>query len=449
MDPKDLGRYKKLDKLGEGTYGLVYRAMDLMDNNKVVAIKKIKLLDQDEGGIPATTLREISLLKRLRHPNIVELDGVLYDQGDLFLVFEFMSCDLRGFLDDLPPKKYLDTKLLKKFSYLLTEGIRYCHAQRILHRDLKPQNILIGDDFGLKIADFGLGREHGLPIGSLTHEVVTLWYRPPEIMFGKKAYSGSADVWGIGCIIAEMATKKALFQGDSEIDQLFQIYHVRGTPNKEVWPDIEEMPDWKPIGPRWKKQDLGSVLDDRVDADGIDLLEQTFIWSPKHRISAKKMLVHKWFDEVRDEMIAIFGNKYPHCGSEEFQKAKLRKCRDDEKEQKGDIETDDSEDVDEQNLKIYLDDKRKGKRSLIDGAQAVMETPPPLQREYEEKMESTEDVVGPQSRSPRVDGDDGHDDDEEEDEDITRNAEDIAQWDAREPDRYHNRYSEPMDEDDD
>merc|ERR1719283_609925 len=295
-----------------------------MENNKVVAIKKIKLLDQDEGGIPATTLREISLLKRLRHPNIVELDGVMYDQGDLFLVFEFMSCDLRGFLDDLPPKKYLDTKLLKKFSYLLTEGIRFCHARRILHRDLKPQNILISDDHQVKIADFGLGREHGLPICELTHEVVTLWYRPPEILLGKKRYSGSCDVWGIGCILSEMATKSPLFVGDSEIDQLFQIYRVMGTPNPKTWPGIEDLPEYKSVGPKWKKKDLGQNLNGKLDATGCDLLEQSLILAPHLRITAKRMLLHEWFDEIREEMIAQFGNVFPHCGSREFQVRRIK-----------------------------------------------------------------------------------------------------------------------------
>lgn len=152
---EDMDRYKKLDKLGEGTYGTVYRATDLK-TNKTVAIKKIKLLDQNEEGIPPTTLREISLLKALKHPNIVEMSAVLYDEGDIFLIFEFMTFDLRNFLDDLGDKE-LEMKVIKRFTYALTEGIRFCHSHRILHRDLKPQNLLVSDDLTLKIADFGLG----------------------------------------------------------------------------------------------------------------------------------------------------------------------------------------------------------------------------------------------------------------------------------------------------
>jgi len=312
-----LERYKRLEKLGEGTYGLVYKARDLVDN-QIVAIKKIKL-DNNEEGIPATTMREISLLSHLKHPNIVEMSGCLCVDGELYLVFEYMTCDLKGFLDNLEPNRFIDKRLLKKFTYYLTEGIRHCHARRILHRDLKPQNILISDDHQVKIADFGLGREHGLPIVELTHEVVTLWYRPPEILLGKKRYSGSCDVWGIGCILSEMATKSPLFVGDSEIDQLFQIYRVMGTPNPKTWPGIDELPEWKAVGPKWKKKDLEQNLNGKLDATGCSLLESSLILPPHKRVTAKRMLLHEWFDDIREEMIAQFGNVFPHCGSREYQ----------------------------------------------------------------------------------------------------------------------------------
>lgn len=336
-----MSRYKKLEKLGEGTYGLVYKAEDL-HTGKYVAIKKIKL-DNNEEGIPATTMREISLLTHLKHPNIVQMDGCLYVNGELMLVFEYMSCDLKGYLDSLPPNRYLEESRLKKFSYFLIESIRFCHARRILHRDLKPQNILISQDKQLKIADFGLGREHGLPIGELTHEVVTLWYRPPEILLGKKKYSGACDVWGIGCIIAEMATKIPLFPGDSEIDQLFQIYRIMGTPNETTWPGVKELPDYKPVGPKWKKKDLMKELNDKLDKDGVDLLEKSLIYAPNKRITAKQMLNHPWFDDIRAEMIEQFGNVWPHCGNKDYQlmmfnKEKERKLKQKQEQKQRDKE---------------------------------------------------------------------------------------------------------------
>ena len=168
--------------------------------------------------------------------------------------------------------------------------------------------------------------------------MVTLWYRPPEILLGKKRYSGSADVWGIGCIMAEIATKMPLFTGDSEIDQLFQIYRVMGTPNPKTWPGIEELPDYKPMGPKWRKKDLAKHLQHRLDVDGVDLLESTLIYAPNRRITAKQMLLHQWFDEIREEMKALFGGGFPHCGSPEYQRQRIRnsnnlsKTEDDSKE---------------------------------------------------------------------------------------------------------------------
>jgi len=315
-----LEQFQRMDKLGEGTYGLVYRARDLK-HNKIVAIKKIKIQTGGEEGIPATTIREVSLLQHLRHPNIVEMSGVVYNAGDLYLVFEFCKQDLRGYLSNLPKGTFLSTKMVKKFAYFLTEGIHFCHMRRILHRDLKPQNILISHKGELKIADFGLGREHGLPIDTLTHEVVTLWYRPPEILLGKKVYSGSADIWGIGCILAEIATKLPAFTGTSEIDQLFQIYRTLGTPNSKTWPGVADLPGWdtRCMGPNWKKKNLYEHFDRRLDADGVDLLERALTYCPITRFDAKQMLLHRFFDEIREEMKLRFGNVFPHCGSSDYQ----------------------------------------------------------------------------------------------------------------------------------
>jgi len=291
-------------KLGEGAYGVVYQAKDLK-RGLTVAIKTTRIQKGEEGGgIPSSTLREVAILKYLDHPNIVKLHDVIFLQRELYLVFEFVEFDLSKFLNSLPPKQNMGATLLKKFAYSLTEGIRFCHSRRILHRDLKPANILISRGLELKIADFGLGREHRLPIQELTHEVVTLWYRPPDILLGTKRYSGSVDVWGIGCILAEMATKLPLFTGNSEIDQLFQIYQVLGTPNLKTWPGIKELPFYSKMGPQWKPKNLANFLNEsghHLDADGMDLLEKTLRLDPKKRISAKRMLEHRWFDGVRDE----------------------------------------------------------------------------------------------------------------------------------------------------
>jgi len=298
---KAMKEYRKMAKLGEGTYGVVYEA-EHVPSKTTVALKKIKI-DANEEGIPATTLREISLLKELQHPCIIPLLRSIYEHGELYLVFEYMTCDLKQYLDkSLKEKEYLTLIKLKQLSYYLIEGVRYCHAHRILHRDLKPQNILIDIKNNIiKIGDFGLGREHGLPITKLTHEVVTLWYRPPEILLDQEKYSGACDIWGVACIIAEMATKRPLFPGDSEIDQLFQIFQILGTPDDQVWPGVSKLTGFQSNFPKWKGKGLSSILNDKIDNLGIELVSLMLIYPSNQRITAKAALKHAWFDQVRCE----------------------------------------------------------------------------------------------------------------------------------------------------
>jgi cyclin-dependent kinase len=140
-----------------------------------------------------------------------------------------------------------------------------------MHRDLKPQNLLVTKDGMIKLADFGLARAFSLPVKTYTHEVVTLWYRAPEVLLGQKQYSTPLDQWSVGCIMAEMAQKKPLFAGDSEIDQIFNIFKVMGTPNESLWPEAQKLEYFKPTFPKWK----GIALEDHtkmIDATGIDLL---------------------------------------------------------------------------------------------------------------------------------------------------------------------------------
>lgn len=163
-------------------------------------------------------------MKGLKHPNIVELKEVIYSEDKLYLIFEYCDYDLKKYMRQvggpLPPQE------VKSFTYQILQATAYCHAHRVMHRDLKPQNLLIDKSGNIKLADFGLARAFGLPVKTYTHEVVTLWYRAPEILLGQKQYSTPVDIWSIGCIFAEMAQRKALFAGDSEIDQIFKIFQV-------------------------------------------------------------------------------------------------------------------------------------------------------------------------------------------------------------------------------
>ena len=176
----------------------MYKAKDRM-TGEIVALKKIRLEAEDEG-IPGTALREIALLKELQHGNVVRLYDVVHTDRKLTLVFEFLDLDLKKYLDQC--EGGLEISVLRSFLYQLVRGIAYCHHCKVLHRDLKPQNLLINREGELKLADFGLARAFGLPVRNYTHEVVTLWYRAPDVLMGNRRYSTAVDIWSIGCIFS-------------------------------------------------------------------------------------------------------------------------------------------------------------------------------------------------------------------------------------------------------
>jgi serine/threonine protein kinase len=184
------------------------------------------------------------------------------------------------------------------------------------------QNLLIDSHGNLKIADFGLARAVCIPIRAYTHEVVTLWYRAPEILLGAKRYSLGVDVWSVGCILAELACKRALWPGDSEIDMLMRIFRILGTPNDTVWPGITSMQNFSLMFPKWPARGARAAVrkekGDSLDDDGHDVLAKLFRYDPSQRMSAKASLRHPWFDEVRDDprfASALAAAQGPHHGS--------------------------------------------------------------------------------------------------------------------------------------
>ncbi|KAF9179719.1 Cyclin-dependent kinase 2 [Haplosporangium sp. Z 767] len=277
-----VGDYKGLEKIGEGTYGVVYKASH-KDTGRTVALKKIRLENADEG-VPSTAIREISLLKELQHDNIVELIDVVHEDVKLFLVFEFLDVDLKKYMDNHYKNtgKPLPLDQVKIYLYQLLQGVEFCHMRRILHRDLKPQNLLIDENKNLKLADFGLARAFGIPLRTYTHEVITLWYRAPEILMGSRHYSTAVDMWSVGCIFAEMITRRPLFPG---------------TPNETVWPGIIHLKDYKPSFPQWPQQPLNKTIPG-LDANGLDLLSQLIEYDPAQRISAKRGRECEWGVEM-------------------------------------------------------------------------------------------------------------------------------------------------------
>ncbi|KAJ6871689.1 cell division control protein 2 [Populus alba x Populus x berolinensis] len=280
-------KYEKLEKVGEGTYGKVYKAKDKL-TGQLVALKKTRL-QMDEEGVPPTALREVSLLQMLsqslyvvRLLSVEHIDANNSDddsKSNLYLVFEFLDTDLKKFIDSHrkgPNPRPLSPSLIQSFLFQLCKGVAHCHSHGVLHRDLKPHNLLLDQERGiLKIADLGLGRAFTVPLKSYTHEIVTLWYRAPEVLLGSTHYSIAIDMWSVGCIFAEMSRRQALFPGDSELQQLLHIFRLLGTPTEEQWPGVTSLRDWH-VYPKWEPQNLARAVPS-LGPQGVDLLSCTSI----------------------------------------------------------------------------------------------------------------------------------------------------------------------------
>jgi cyclin-dependent kinase len=291
------GQYEILEKIGEGTYGIVYKAKDRGENGGLFALKTIRLEAEDEG-IPSTTIREISLLTELQqvqHPNIVALCDVIHSERKVTLVFEFCEHDLKKLLDrqsgGLPPIQ------VRWFLVQLLRGVAFCHSSRVLHRDLKPQNLLINADGMLKIADFGLARTFGIPVRSYTHEVVTLWYRAPDVLLGSRKYSTPVDVWSCGCIFAEMVTGRPLFPGSDDQDQLRRIVDALGNPTLETWPGMAELPNCPATWPQAPGKPWADLVPG-MEPIGIPVLAAMLVYEHSKRESARGLMSYEYLANV-------------------------------------------------------------------------------------------------------------------------------------------------------
>lgn len=295
--------YEEISMIGNGAYGTVYKARDLKNDGQIVAMKRIRIQNTEEG-MPMSAIREIALLKQLEnyeHPNIVRLLDVRHSQATaneirLMLVFEYIDQDLSTYLEGCPSPG-LGPDRIKDLMYQLLNGVDFLHAHRIVHRDLKPQNILVTGQGQLKLADFGLARVYGFQM-ALTSVVVTLWYRAPEVIL-QAAYATPVDMWSCGCIFVELFNRRPLFCGDSDINQLSKIFEVLGLPSKEDWPESVTLPwnSFKPLAPKSLEQ-----LIPEIDPDGKDLLEKLIQFNPHSRLSARSALQHSYFRDDLDSL---------------------------------------------------------------------------------------------------------------------------------------------------
>lgn len=286
--------------LGRGACSVVFKAR-CTTTGRLVAVKKMRMEDWEEEGVPSAALREISLLKELSHPNVVELLDVCFHLSyvhKLWLAFEFAGTNLKKYMKSCG--HHLEPHVIKSLGFQLCRGIGFCHANRVLHRNLKPQSLLIDSQLRLKIADFGLARVYTPPMACAVQSGVSVWYSPLEILLGSPFYSVPVDMWGVGCMLAEMASGSPLFRGDSEIDTVFKIFQKLGTPNAERWPGVADLPDFKYTWPKWKPRGWDNIRNTKaqIGADGIDLLESLMVYEPSKRLSACRALQHRYFDDV-------------------------------------------------------------------------------------------------------------------------------------------------------
>ncbi|KKA28359.1 hypothetical protein TD95_000190 [Thielaviopsis punctulata] len=316
MNDIEKKKYIKGKRLGEGTYAVVFLGHLRSDQSQRVAIKKIKVQKEYTDGLPPDAVREIKFLQELKHPNIISLLSVFSSKDqNLNLVLEYLPLgDLEMLIRDTHAVRY-GAGDIKAWMGMLTRAVWFCHENAVLHRDIKPNNLLISADGEIKLADFGLARAFADPHQYMTSQVITRWYRPPELLFAVRHYGGSVDVWSVGCVFAELILRAPYLPGDTDIHQLELICRELGTPTEENWPGVSRQREYRaipeevfPLKPREYFQGRFGT----VGGAGVDLLMKTLTLDPKKRISAKEMLMHEWwFAEPRPTPIQDLPRKAP------------------------------------------------------------------------------------------------------------------------------------------
>ncbi|CAM9164178.1 unnamed protein product [Ectocarpus fasciculatus] len=317
---RSISCYEKVEQIGEGTYGQVYKAKNKVTKD-IVALKKIRV-HSENFGLPVTAIREMKILNELSHPSMVRLLEIVTSvgeedddddgkdsprtdrgrRGSLYIVLEYLEHDLAGLLDLNITFSAVQMKALLR---QLLEILAFIHDNKYVHRDIKCSNLLIDNNLQLKLADFGLARRLSEVPADLTNRVITLWYRPPELLLGATRYGPSVDCWGVGCIFAELIIGKPLFPTKVELEQLEAIFKVCGTPDSRRWPAHDELPGFSTMMPKNKypdqlKQHLTETArtagtEKLLTSEAIDLISRLLTLDPSRRTSAKQALETRYF----------------------------------------------------------------------------------------------------------------------------------------------------------
>ncbi|KAF8475444.1 Pkinase-domain-containing protein [Gautieria morchelliformis] len=289
--------YERLNQIEEGSYGVVFRARDKQTGD-IVALKKLKL-DEEKHGFPITSLREINALMACRHENVVGIREVVVGETltQVFIVMDFIEHDLKTLLT-LMPTPFLQSEI-KTLLLQLLSAVAHCHKNWILHRDLKTSNLLMNNRGTIKVADFGLARRFGDPVGvgGMTQLVVTLWYRAPEILLGATEYSTAVDMWSVGCIFAELLLNEPLFQAKGELELISMIFKLLGPPTPSAWPEYNTLPLARTITLPPPQAPSFRQKFSYITSAGIDLLSLLLTYDPDRRITADEALRHPYFLE--------------------------------------------------------------------------------------------------------------------------------------------------------
>ncbi|KAM3141054.1 hypothetical protein pb186bvf_006855 [Paramecium bursaria] len=290
-----MDQYKIIKKLGDGTYGQVFKGSNIQ-TGQIVAIKKFK--KKYHSFEECLNLREVKALQKLKHHNIIKLLEVFKEKDELNLVFEFLDLDIyKAFIEN---KHSISEDRIRNIIRQVVEGLAYMHKNGYFHRDLKPENLLIHGDT-VKICDFGLAREvRSRP--PYTDYVATRWYRAPEILLKQPNYNTPVDIFALGCIMAELYNMEPLFNGTSELDQLFKICQVLGTPTTRdvLWPDVQKLASASNISfPQCQEQPLERVIPS-CSKEALQLIKDMLKYDPLKRPSAKQILDYPYFQDHKD-----------------------------------------------------------------------------------------------------------------------------------------------------